>query len=93
MGDQIIINPDTPPRIEVRVIGTDVIDYVQLMKFDGRDWIVLFEAKPDAEECEFGFTDSGFTKRAIYYVWFKQKNIVENREVRGWSSPIWVFSS
>ncbi|MFC2084394.1 hypothetical protein ACFLS9_05005 [Bacteroidota bacterium] len=93
MGSKIYLEPGETPEIDVKVTGTNIIDFVQVMKFNGRRWIILSEVKPDSRYCTFSYIDSGFLDNAIFYVRIKQKNIVENREVRGWSSPIWVFST
>lgn len=91
MGSKVIIDENNYPQIKVSVVGTDIIDYIELLKFNGRQWNVLYEVEPNSIYYESEKTDYDFRDKAIYYVRLKQKNIVGNREVRAWTSPIWVY--
>lgn len=90
MGDRIKLKPGAFPKIHVKVAGTDIIDYVEIMKYDGRMWQTLFHNEPESSDVDISYIDNPFLGDALYYVRVKQRNIVHNRQVMAWSSPIWV---
>ncbi len=90
MGERFQLADRSSPEIRVRVAGTDHLEFVELVKYDGKSWSVVLREEPDVKQTEINLTDEEFTRSALYYVRVKQRNIVHNREVRAWSSPIWV---
>lgn len=91
MGSKVFIDSEHQPKIALSVAGTDIIDSIELLKYNGKQWIVLFIAEPNSINYSSSFSDYDFRNQAIYYMRVKQKNIVGDREVRAWTSPIWVY--
>jgi len=105
MGDTFTIRCDSLPHIQAQVIGTDNIDYIELLKWDfingtssgnqqHPNFEVLRKIIPASNTSiySFNYVDANYKDSSIYYIRVKQKNSVNNREVWAWSSPIWVFS-
>ncbi|MEE9161614.1 MAG: DUF3604 domain-containing protein, partial [Candidatus Neomarinimicrobiota bacterium] len=93
MGERLQLPTGTAPEIRVKVVGTDVLDWVEVMKFDGRAWSVIFEERPASPRLQVSFVDDNFDRSSLYYVRARQRNLRENRPVMAWSSPIWVARS
>lgn len=89
------------PKMDIKVMGTDELDYVELLKWDSASGQIL-NNHPKFEilkkwtfqngERNFNtfFQDPYIIGNSIYYVRVKQKNIIANREVWAWTSPIWI---
>jgi hypothetical protein len=80
MGDAF--EASAPPRLVVKIIGTDRITDVDVIK-DGK---FVFETKPNSNTVEFTYVDNNpGSGESYYYVRAIQidRNLV-------WSSPIWV---
>ncbi len=90
MGDQLRLKIDEVPEIYVHAVGTDRIELIELMKYDGKKWLITKRTEPMSQKVEIAFRDYELTGSALYYVRLKQWNPVHNREVWAWSSPIWV---
>ena len=103
MGDELSVQKDSFPTIKVEVIGTDNLDYIELLKWDFRNG--TYTANPvhpnfqvikkvsfanAIKNYNYAYIDTALRDTSMYYVRVKQKNIINNREVWAWSSPIWV---
>lgn len=90
MGDSFSVPLPHSPKIEVQVVGTDLIDVVELFKFDGITYTVPYSvSQPGSAEVAFTYTDSDF-EQAMYYLRVKQMGDVYGRPALAWSSPVWV---
>ncbi len=90
MGQSLTV--DGLPRLTVRVIGTDIIDTVEILRWQPSDktFSVLKSWCPDVDEFEGHYTDEEYEQGSIYYARVMQKNKIRNRIVMAWSSPIWT---
>jgi hypothetical protein len=73
--------------IYVRVIGTDVIAAVELVRNNN----TIDSISPDCDDVEHRFTDTGFAEALdksgqVYYY----ARVVQRDDNRAWSSPIWI---
>ncbi len=102
MGDELSVECDDYPELKIEVNGTDVLDYIQVLKWDFKNGTYTADIHPNFSIIKTysingnssGFKDSlvdGFlTDSSVYYIRVKQKNKIDDREVWAWSSPIWV---
>lgn len=102
MGSTIDLTSQDIPDIQFLVHGTDVIDRVEIVKWDfltgtygddaNPDFVTIanFAGTGDALLIEDEFQDLNFYGDAVYYLRAIQEERVENREVWAWSSPIWI---
>lgn len=103
MGDEITVPCDSFPTINVVVNGTDVLDYIEVLKWNFKTGqytsnpvhpiytVVKKVSFTNAEKnYSFAMIDTSLKDTSLYYVRVKQKNLVSNKEVWAWSSPIWV---
>ena len=90
IGDRLRLQADELPKIQLHAVGTDKIELVEVMKYDGKKWMASQRVEPRSKQVKISFTDYELTESALYYVRLKQWNPVHNREVWAWSSPIWV---
>jgi hypothetical protein len=105
MGAQLVKEPSYRPQINVRVTGTDDLEFVEVLKWDRRagQWQdehprfeIIHRREGEGPQLATQYVDSSFGGAAIYYVRAKQKNDVfvprqkRNREVWAWTSPIWI---
>jgi hypothetical protein len=103
MGDELTVQKDSFPTIRVQINGTDNIDFIELLKWDFKKgtytsnpvhpiFQVINKEIPSTptKNYSFVFIDTSLRDTSMYYVRMKQKNLVSNREVWAWSSPIWV---
>ncbi len=81
------------PEISIKVIGTDEIDWVELLRYqeDDGSFQIIKRWQPGTWDFEGSFTDRTFESVAMYYCRLKQKHKVRNRAVMAWSSAIWVY--
>ncbi len=80
MGDAI--SSDSPPRLEIRILGTAPIAQVDIVKNN----TYVHQLKPDQREVTLTYIDTAFGEGESYYY-------VRARQADGqlvWSSPIWV---
>ena len=80
MGD--ILEMSTQPTLHVKVLGTSVVQSVEVVK-DGK---FVYKAEPNADTAEFDFTD---TASAAGQSWYYVRVIQIDRNM-AWSSPIWI---
>lgn len=90
MGQTVSVK--TQPNISIAVIGTDEIDWVELLRYQDGDgsFQVIRRWQPDAWEFSVSLEDRDFKPGAMYYTRMKQKHRIRNRAVMAWSSPIWT---
>ena len=82
---------DDPPVLDVRVVGTADLDYVELIRFDGESYAALHQVTSvEGAEVSFRFVDATLAQTSLYYVRAGQRGQVGGREVLAWSSPIWI---
>ncbi len=87
---------DKPPVFHVRVGGTKNIDKVELIKYTGMEYVVLFADSPTGDISEFVYTDEEFLDDSMYYVRVRQVDSYpgmtysDGTPEMAWSSPIWV---
>jgi len=83
-----------PPVLKVGVIGTDLIDSVEILSYypiQGAPFFnVIHTWRPDGMEFEGEYTDPHGKPGWIYYVRATQKYKILDRLVMAWSSPIWT---
>jgi hypothetical protein len=94
MGEEY--STGNPPVFKVKAAGTNTIETVDLVKYDGQKYEVIHTVKPDAETCEFEFKDESFSGDSMYYVRVLQVDelwrspwSLTTREM-AWSSPVWI---
>lgn len=103
MGDEATIPCDSFPTIHFEVNGTDALDFVEILKWDFKSG--TYSSNPvhpiytsirkqtfTAPTLNYAISiiDTTLRDSCLYYVRVKQKNLVSNREVWAWSSPIWI---
>ena len=96
MGSEYVST--SPPNIFVRVGGTNILDTVDIIKFDYQDYKIIYSKNLESDTTTFNFIDSSYQDSAMYYV--REKQIDEswkglwayNKAEMAWSSPIWVRS-
>ncbi|HUH74875.1 MAG TPA: DUF3604 domain-containing protein [Chitinophagales bacterium] len=106
MGSTITIHPDTKPTVSFDVMGTDSIDYAEVLKWDFKRGVFenghpKFEIiakyntnSSDPKNLKVEFIDPGFTDSCMYYLRVKQTNVIidfiDAKEVWAWTSPVWM---
>ena len=80
MGD--IIQSRSAPKLKIRVIGTDRIKQVVIVK----NQQFVYMGHPNSDETSFEFVDRDFEPGSNYYY----LRVVQNNNMVAWSSPIWV---
>ncbi|MCB9032769.1 MAG: DUF3604 domain-containing protein [Chitinophagales bacterium] len=101
MGSEMILNTDTLPKLDILCIGSDELDYLDVVKWNFTSGIYSndipqFEVikriypKQIPNVIQYTMIDAAFTENCMYYIRAKQKNKVNNTEVWAWSSPIWI---
>ncbi|NPV07589.1 MAG: DUF3604 domain-containing protein [Anaerolineae bacterium] len=90
MGEEYGVSLPHSPEINVRVYGTDVVDWVEVLKYDGTGYSVIHRETAGVRDVEFSLVDEGYSGDSMYYVRLRQANQVAGRDVMAWSSPIWV---
>jgi len=93
MGSRFHLSSDSAARINIDVVGTAQIKFIQLMQYDGYEWSLLYDIHPDGSEFTGEFTLNDMQNSSLYYLRLQQENIIGNRKVMAWSSPIWVARS
>jgi hypothetical protein len=99
MGSEVELEKEQKPKISVKVRGTDLIDFVEILKWDfvegefDKDNHPMFEAifhkKINAMEVNFKIIDDNIINDCLYYVRLKQAQTIRENEAWAWSSPIW----
>jgi hypothetical protein len=95
MGDVVWLPLPGAPTLDVRVVGTTALDWVELVRFDGLAYTVVYSATGDAaadpRQVAFRYTDTTLAGDGLYYVRVQQPDPNKpDRPARAWSSPIWV---
>lgn len=106
MGSTIEIHPESKPRISLDIMGTDSIDYAEVLKWDFKrgvyenghpkyEIIARYNTNAaDPKKLKAEFTDEGFSDSCLYYLRVKQTNIIidfiDAKQVWAWTSPVWV---
>lgn len=103
MGDELSVPADSFPTIHFSVNGTDVLDFIEVLKWDFKNGkyttnpvhpiypvIKKIQFSNAVKNYSFAMIDTSMRDSCLYYVRVKQKNMVSNREVWAWTSPIWI---
>ena len=77
-----VIRCQTPPRLSVRVHGTNPLQLVEVVK-DGE---VCYSRSPDSESCKFDYMAQGLDRQESYYY----VRVTQTDGEMAWSSPIFV---
>ena len=80
MGEEFAASD--PPRFDVRVIGTDKIQQIDIIK----DNTFAYTAHPDVSELTFAYTDSDIEPGMHYYY----VRVIQADGNMAWGSPVWV---
>ncbi len=92
MGETAVLQG--PAVLRVNVIGTDLIDSVEILRYDPIQGAPFFKVihtwRPDTMEFDSEYTHPNAKPGAIYYVRVTQKYKILDRLVMAWSSPIWT---
>lgn len=95
MGDVVRMSLSEVPVLDVRVVGTQPLDWVQLVRYDGLSYTTVYTETPgpggDLRQAEFRFTDPTLSGSGLYYVRVQQPDPNKPEQpAMAWSSPIWV---
>tara|TARA_Y100000590_G_scaffold132233_4_gene151082 strand:+ start:1920 stop:3830 length:1911 start_codon:yes stop_codon:yes gene_type:complete len=96
MGTEYICS--SLPNIFVRAGGTNIIDKIDIIKFDYQDFKIIYSNTPESDTITFNFVDSSYQDSAMYYIKIKQIDESwkgpwsHNKAEMAWSSPIWIKS-
>ena len=87
---------DQDPQLSGSVAGTNTIERVEIVKFDGKSFTVIYSANPESDIAKFNIIDNDFVSDCMYYLRVKQVNEIwkspwaYGTAEMAWSSPIWV---
>lgn len=90
------------PTIKYSVLGTDTLDFVEVLKWDFKNGIyennhpkfeIIYHKDLQNSFSYDSIIDNAFDKECMYYLRVKQKKGTGARESWAWSSPIWVNKS
>lgn len=101
MGSELIFNIDTLPKLDILCVGTNELDYIDIVKWNFTSGIynngipqfeVIKRVYPNQipNVIQYSMIDANYSENSMYYIRAKQKNKVNNTEVWAWSSPIWI---
>jgi len=85
-----------PPLISVKAAGTNKIEIVEVVKFDGTEYRTIYSDKPAGKISMYQFNDKDFSEDSMYYVRVRpvdeiwRSNWAYGNAEMAWSSPIWV---
>jgi len=80
MGEEFTV--DTKPVINVHIIGTDILDRVEIVKNN----TFIYSVNPNSLETSFTYIDENPQPgEGYYYV-----RIIQKDEAMAWGSPLWV---
>ncbi len=88
MGSIIVADENTSIHLQGKISGTDILENVTIVKYDGHqfsDWFV--EHIDQHLDYSFALSDSDWHAGSIYYLRIRQKN-----GQMAWSSPIWIVN-
>jgi hypothetical protein len=78
------LSSDEPPSITGYVLGTDMLESVEVVKFDGTEYSVVWRGGGE-RECSLSLTDRSFDGDSFYYL-----RVVQANGHTGWAGPTWV---
>jgi hypothetical protein len=95
MGDVVWIPPPEFPTFNVTIAGTAQLDWVELVKYNGIDYTVVYSSTTqgmlDTKQITFDYKDENFQNNSFYYVRVQQPDLFRpDRVAMAWTSPIWV---
>ena len=100
MGSEVIVTKGQNPRLLITARGTDLIEFIEILKWDFRNGKFDEHGHPVFERILYSqvkaldtrkeFIDEKFNSFCMYYVRLKQLHKVRHQEVWAWSSPIWA---
>ena len=100
-----VIQSHGPPLVSIRVVGTDVIERIEIVKFwksAPAPFPTVYAVSPGAKQTAFEWKDLQFSGAAAYYIRVTQRadpGIINKRDFgsatafpneMAWSSPVWV---
>jgi len=80
MGEEFTTN--TKPSLQVHIIGTDVLDKVEVIKNSS----YIYALSPNSPEVSFTFIDENAMPGENYYY----VRVMQRDEAMAWGSPVWV---
>ncbi len=93
MGDVLTVTLPHAPCIEVEIAGTDLLSYVEVVKYDGITYTVPYSVTGvQGRSAALTWADPDLIGDALYYVRLAQAHPVGERAVMAWSSPVWVVA-
>lgn len=84
------------PSFKGKIAGTNRLASLEVVKMEDGKFKTVYESNPMTETFQFAFTDSAFTKSAMYYLRVKQVDEYAGRRYShstaemAWSSPVWI---
>lgn len=85
MGSEIGQSGSDKPRVSLSVIGTDELEFVEIVKYDGQWGILHRYTRVGKKEFAAQYLDKEFHRDSMYYIRLAQVN-----GSMAWSSPVWV---
>jgi hypothetical protein len=84
----------SPPALNIQAVGTDVIERVELLRYQPpeKKFAVIRSWRPESYDFAAEHVDHQHKPGAIYYMRLKQKHRIRGRAAMAWSSPIWTKS-
>lgn len=100
MGSEVELPKNEFPNFEIMAYGTDIIEFIELVKWDFSNPNYGNDVHPDfttikrwdinSISIDTSFSDLSFSSNSVYYLRLKQVNSNAGTESWAWSSPIWV---
>jgi hypothetical protein len=100
MGSEVSLPKGEKPKLFVSARGTDIIDFIEILKWDfnkgkfDKKGYPIFEnilhRKVGALQVDLELEDKSFESFSMYYLKLRQFPKINDFEVWAWSSPIWV---
>jgi hypothetical protein len=100
MGSRLMLQSRQYPRLSVKVVGTQDLDFVEVLRWEERNGVytnghpaftALLKTHGTGRHFHRQFVDSTFSGSSLYYVRVKQMRTgTSGPEAWAWSSPIWV---
>ncbi len=102
MGDDIYLHPDSAMHLAVKVIGTDTIEKVEVLKWDFVNhnysslgnpiYDVVHTETPNSIISNIKAHNISHDNNSLFYIRVTQKNRLAPGTSLAWTSPIWVYS-
>ena len=100
LGSRVELEKGSKPKLSVVARGTDLIDFVEILKWDfiagkyDSDGHPIYEAvlhkKINEMDVNLEFVDENYKNGSLYYLRLKQLKTITKNNAWAWSSPIWV---